>query len=111
MLHNLMPLLAAMTWDTLESNLAQSLLKLFGGYQGLFLMGMLFVILVAFISIKAGAGFEATVILCAFGLFLVTFGVDVTGSGQNAVLPVWWLFVLIIGAGVTIYLAFFKRDF
>lgn len=105
-------LLDIMTFDTMENQLGASLLQLFGGSAtGIYLMGMLFLITIIFISIRAGAGFEATAILAAFGLYLVTQGISVTGGGQGGILPIWFLVLLIIAIGFVVYLAFFKKEF
>jgi hypothetical protein len=105
-------LLDAMTFDTLENSLGATLIGLFGGSStGIYLMGMLFLIVVAFFSIKAGVGFEGTIILSAFGLFLITQGISVTGGGQGGILPIWFLVVFVIAVGFVVYLAFFKREF
>lgn len=104
-------LLDIMTFDSLENSLGASLIALFGGGKvGMYLMGLLFPIFLAFVSLKAGAGFEATVILSAFALFLVTAGVSVAGGGQGGGLPLWYLFIFLIAAGFVVYLAFFKKE-
>jgi hypothetical protein len=102
-----MILASMITFDSMEQILGAKILELFGGREeGIFLLGLFFIIMIAIFVIKQGVGFEAAFIFVGYALYLATAGM----AGQGGILPLMFLTFFVLICGYIIFLAFIKRD-